>query len=467
MNCQNCGCECIDGTKFCKKCGTKLASVAVASTQEAVASTQGAVASTQGAVASTQEAVASTQGNVEKSKGLNKKMLLVACLAIVAVIVFFVMSGKNTINLNDYLSIDVSGYDGYGSASATINWDAIEADYGDELLTKNGYTAIASQALGASVPIEFLKYSVSAGCNPASNLSNGDIITYSWTVDSTVFQYIDCELVYASCSYTVDSLEKIDEFDAFADVDVAFSGFDEQASATLVSTGETVSLRYFQCDTMKKLANGDIIEVYINESDVARIAESAGKVPQALSKEYVVSGLLGYIKTADELSTESVQTLQARAKEVYETYVIANQEWGEETTLASFEYLGNYLLTPKDSDNQYNNILFMVYKPVIETDFHYEGESFYSLDETYWYVYFCDVAVDADGTVDMDAISRWYVSGGSIELESEIRVQTYRVTHDKEWEYTGYRDYQDLYDTIYETSTVWYDEYYITDNVTQ
>ena len=40
-----------------------------------------------------------------------------------------VANRKKTINLNDYLTVEVTGFDGYGEAYAEIDWDAFEEKY--------------------------------------------------------------------------------------------------------------------------------------------------------------------------------------------------------------------------------------------------------------------------------------------------------------------------------------------------
>ena len=77
--------------------------------------------------------------NAAPKKQLPVKTLIIAAAAAVAVIIAIVViaivainAGK-TINLDKYLTIEASGYDGYGNAKVTIDWDAIEAKYGKKL----------------------------------------------------------------------------------------------------------------------------------------------------------------------------------------------------------------------------------------------------------------------------------------------------------------------------------------------
>ena len=71
--------------------------------------------------------------NAAPKKQLPVKTLIIAAAAAVAFIIAIVViaivainAGK-TINLDKYLTIEASGYDGYGNAKVTIDWDAIVA----------------------------------------------------------------------------------------------------------------------------------------------------------------------------------------------------------------------------------------------------------------------------------------------------------------------------------------------------
>ena len=66
---------------------------------------------------------------------LPKKLIagVAVILVILTAIIFGVVNSGKTIKLDKYLTIEADGYDGYGKAKTTIDWDAIEKKYGSKV----------------------------------------------------------------------------------------------------------------------------------------------------------------------------------------------------------------------------------------------------------------------------------------------------------------------------------------------
>ena len=63
-----------------------------------------------------------------------KKTKALMILGILAFAVFTLTGcGTKTIDLNKYISVDVDGYDSFGKASATFDYDAFRKDYSDKI----------------------------------------------------------------------------------------------------------------------------------------------------------------------------------------------------------------------------------------------------------------------------------------------------------------------------------------------
>lgn len=65
-----------------------------------------------------------------------KKMHLFTIVSAMVFMLATVLTGcgsNTTINLNDYLITNVSGYDGYGYATVTVDWNRLESDYADKI----------------------------------------------------------------------------------------------------------------------------------------------------------------------------------------------------------------------------------------------------------------------------------------------------------------------------------------------
>ena len=127
MFCGKCGVENENGAKFCKGCGAPLSS-------ENTAKENNGVAMGNATAKANVDIKASLGPAIEKIKSLPKWAMAaipVAVIALIVLICVLVNSGK-TIDLNDYLIVEFSGYDGYGKARVDIDWDAIEKKYGSK-----------------------------------------------------------------------------------------------------------------------------------------------------------------------------------------------------------------------------------------------------------------------------------------------------------------------------------------------
>lgn len=66
----------------------------------------------------------------------------------------------------------------------------------------------------------------------------------------------------------------------------------------------------------------------------------------------------------EEINEDSLAAMKQQAEDVY--HAKAAQDWGEGESLESFSYLGNYLLTSKNSQKNY---LFLVYKAQVRNTY--------------------------------------------------------------------------------------------------
>ena len=115
MRCKNCGSMNADGAKFCESCGAALESVNKQQSQS-----------------NTESKVSNPTGSPGSPKKLPKNIIFgaagaVAVLFIIVIVAFAMNSGK-VIDLNKYISFESSGYDGYGKASISVDWDKLEKD---------------------------------------------------------------------------------------------------------------------------------------------------------------------------------------------------------------------------------------------------------------------------------------------------------------------------------------------------
>lgn len=439
MFCGNCGTENVNEANFCKECGKPLSKGAGQTTR--MLPPHAGTAGVSGA--EPKEGKVNAGQFIDKIKAVPKKILIGACAAVVAIIVIIcvVINVGSTINLNDYLTVETNGYDGYGTAWASIDWDAIAAKYGNKI----SFTSQAINEYGGLInmmtPVEALQDYISVSLEETRELSNGEKIAYTWNVDENVSNLVKCKIKYKNDSYTVSGLTELETFDAFAGLEVEFSGISPNGNANINYTGSGLSTYDFYCDKVNGLSNGDTIVVSINEDRIEYYAENMGQVPEKLEQEYTVTGLSSYISTISEVNEAGLSLMQQQASDVFSAYIAQN--WGDGEALENFTYIGNYLLTTKSSDSYWgnNNALYIVYKAQVRNDYSYDGDTYNKLNDLYWYICFENVMVDSDGNLTVD-ITNYRTPNDRFTVDSGVSNGWWNT---QSWSYYGYQTLDDLY----------------------
>lgn len=345
MFCGNCGSENEKGAAFCRSCGCQL----VTSSSSAVASDE---------TQRKQKFI----GLMEKIKNLPKKVLfgIGGGAVVLVVILCIILNGRNTINLNKYVSEATVGCNGYGVASVTVDWSGIVSDYGDHLK----FTKAAEKDFGESLqymqPIGMLLDTVSISIENGEYLSNGDKVKYVWNVDEEVLKYLNCKVKYKDGSFQAKNLQEVEKFDAFASLDVKFEGDAPYGRATCHCRGIEFDSNDFVCEPSAGLKNGDTITISINADAVDRCAEEYGKIPRELQKTFTVSGLEEYVTYYASLTQDFISLVRSETEDTIFSYT-ANS-YSPATTLSDLAYEG-YILAAKQNDEYEgsHNILYVIY----------------------------------------------------------------------------------------------------------
>ena len=241
--------------------------------------------------------------------------------------------GSNTtINLNDYLITNVSGYDGYGYATVTVDWNRLESDYADKI----EYTKAGKENMGvlgeAMEPYELLYDSVSVSAENRTSLSNGDEVAYTWEVPEEISKYLTVNIKYEDGTFKAEGLAEAEKVDIFADLDVSFEGSSPKASLVAVYNGSYLSATDFTVEgNTENLKNGDEITIKINDDAIQSCAANYGVVPAETEKKYTVDGLDTLITKLNEIDNAALEQFKAEAAAVYDT--TKNDNYYGETTV--------------------------------------------------------------------------------------------------------------------------------------
>ena len=400
MFCVHCGAQQEDGAKFCTSCGKPLDTEAP---QAAPQPQEGPVA--------VEAPPAPKQVNplVAKLKALPKWVYaaVVGGIAVIVAAILIVVNITSTINLNDFVTIEVEGYDGYGTAMISIDWDAMKAKYGDKVK----FTKEAKEEMGALggfldgvSAFDGLRGSIYVSLDTDEDLSNGDEIHYTWDIDDELFKYVSCKLKYTEGTYTVEGLEEAQTFDPFADLTVTFEGISTNGQLNINYSGQELSTYDFSSDTAYGLANGDTVTFRWNcDADTAQQEHNAVLAPEDAT--FTVEGLDEWVTALDQIGQTDWDTLAAAGEDAL------RQREGDAITGA--ECLGGYMLVRQDFSSEMvdvHNMLYAAYKV--------EAKLPDSSSLTYYAgVGFGDLVLHGDGSVEVTG-DYGFMAYGNIDVKA-------------------------------------------------
>lgn len=470
MICVHCGRDIPNGTKFCPFCGQPVAADQPAG-QPAFNIQPGASVRPpqQPPVMGAQQPMggqsAAATATVTPKAPIDPKKLAVpvAVAAVVVVGGVLIATHKPTVNLNKYITLSAEGYNSIGTLDVEFDTDKLEKDYGKKIAKnfqkamKNheedtyGLSNLAGSLYEGGETSLFVTYCADGSADKTRNLSNGDVVTYTWdgVNEQTKKEAEELFGVKIKCSdvtYKVSGLTAVNTFDAFDGVEVEFDGISPDGSATVntLPTAEAAKSLYYTLDEQYNLANGDTVTVTVhsNRDDFSDCIEKYGAIPAATEKTYTVEGLKEYITSTDGLTDSVLVSLQNQAEDVLNAYIA--KSWDSEcVTLKGMSYLGYYILTPKNKDNYgvYQDVIILPYQVTSHNHFEDDKGQVYDADVSYyWYIAFRNVSKDADGNI-AGGLDDYYTANASFDVKTGLDDGSW----EKYWSYDGYQTLDELY----------------------
>lgn len=337
--------------------------------------------------------------------------------AVVLIALLFSLFSSASINLDKYTTVEFKGYEGYGRATASIDWDKIEDDYGGKIkFSKKAKAKFKelSKAYGNEEytiddlvdPAELISQCVDVSIDADNNgkLSNGDKVTVEYDVSDELEEVFDVKLKAQPKTVKVKGLEKVQTEDIFKEVTVKFTGAD--GSGQLEITGGAVDYSsLITADKQDSLSNGDKVTLTV---DTDALISQYGKAPKKETKEYTVSGLSKDVSSVSDLSDSAMTALKAQAEDNLresETEAYGDYKY------SSAEYVGAYVLKKKVADDSYsyydlanNSQLGLVYKVTLTGTRSDAGNGYTYANEgqtetVYKCVAFNDLLIDEEGSL--------------------------------------------------------------------
>ena len=384
MICTHCGKEIQNGITFCPYCGS---------------------------------AVNNAKENTKMKKHNPAKVLApIAAVAVVAAGGWAFANRTPTIDVSKYMTLSADGYNTVGKLNISFDTEKLEKDYGKQITTrfkkqmKNlkddtyGLSSLTASLYDGYETDLFAETCATGSADKTKNLSNGDVVTYTWDDNSDeAEEAFGVKVKYSDITYTVSGLASVNTFDAFDGVDVEFSGISPDGRATVNSlpTAAEAQGLYYTLDENSGLSNGDTVTltVHSNRDDFSDCIDKYGAMPQATEKTFTVEGLNEYVTSADTLSDSVLVSLQNQAEDVFKSY--AAQRFSNGQTFKGMTYLGNYILTPKNKDSWGDkDRIVLAYQVTVHHDYTSELNTTYDADDSFfWYITFNNVSKDADGNI--------------------------------------------------------------------
>lgn len=428
MICTHCGKEIQNGITFCPYCGST---------------------------------VNNAKENTKMKKHNPAKVLVpIAAVAVVAAGGWAFANRTPTIDVSKYMTLSADGYNTVGKLNISFDTEKLEKDYGKQIATrfkkqmKNlkddtyGLSSLTASLYDGYEADLFAETCATGSADKTKNLSNGDVVTYTWDDNSDeAEEAFGVKVKYTDITYTVSGLASVNTFDAFDGVDVEFSGISPDGRATvnsLPTAAEAQSL-YYTLDENSGLSNGDTVTltVHSNRDDFSDCIDKYGAMPQATEKTFTVAGLNEYVTSADTLSDSVLVSLQNQAEDVFKSY--AAQRFSNGQTFKGMTYLGNYILTPKNKDSWGDkDRIVLAYQVTVHHDYTSELNTTYDADDSFfWYITFNNVSKDADGNI-ASGLNDYDTPTTFVKIDSGVQKYSFSSSTET-WEYYGYASLDSLY----------------------
>lgn len=428
MLCTHCGKEIQNGITFCPYCGS---------------------------------AVNNAKENTKMKKRNPAKVLVpIAAVAVVAAGGWAFANRTPTIDVSKYMTLSADGYNTVGKLNIDFDTDKLEQDYGKQITTrfkkqmKNlkddtfGLSSLTASLYDGYEADLFAETCATGSADKTKNLSNGDVVTYTWDDNSyEAEEAFGVKVKYTDITYTVSGLASVNTFDAFDGVDVEFSGISPDGRATVNSlpTAAEAQGLYYTLDENSALSNGDTVTltVHSNRDDFSDCIDKYGAMPQATEKTFTVEGLNEYVTSADTLSDSVLVSLQNQAEDVFKSY--AAQRFSNGQTFKGMTYLGNYILTPKNKDSWGDkDRIVLAYQVTVHHDYTSELNTTYDADDSFfWYITFNNVSKDADSNI-ASGLNDYDTPTTFVKIDSGVQKYSFSSSTET-WEYYGYASLDSLY----------------------
>lgn len=282
-----------------------------------------------------------------------KKTKLMAAVVLVALFaVLLCACGGGGVNMEDYVTVEFTGANGYGRADIDFDEDALVDD-----LLKDHEKALKKAAKKSEIydgDAEFYAETLAELFyvrTEAENLSNKDKITVNVLFDGSlekVKKETGLKFKNTELKFTVSGLGEVEELDVFENMEMKISGISPNLSVSF-SEKETGKYGFYvkyslAANAPVRYKIGDTVNVKASFSSGEDLAH--GYIVNQLEKSIVITPDMAeqYISNAMDFDTQTIEDLRATAdKEAIEYFTAENNKtklYGNYLKLSDAESVG-------------------------------------------------------------------------------------------------------------------------------
>lgn len=389
----------------------------------------------------------------------------IVLLAVVVRIILLLIPGK--IPLNDFISLELSGYNTVGQAQIAFDYNSYIQQYGEEIkfkseAAKENFMRDYPESADV-VPAAGWLMLVKVGLSQYDGLSNGDTVTLkSNSADSAVKAYFNYVPVYNDAEYVVEGLAEPEKIDILEDLTVTFEGYSPDIAVTtakLPSRWNVFENLRIEVSKTGNLTEGESIEVSlatVDGTELEKYLATCGYVPATVSQTFKASGDGHYITSTDEIPEDIMEQLQERSEDIYTTYLStkngSNYSWTHDVNYMN--YMGSLLLTDKDgADTEIQNTLYLVYeastyitaKPSPNSRTKYKNNAIW-----YFVTKYNNATLSTDGTCNINPLDVELVQIGEIGFAADDAGKIAEI-------YYGYASLEDVTNQLVDPYAAAYD----------
>lgn len=251
-----------------------------------------------------------------------KKTLIGLVFLLIVALTFCSCGEKDTreeINLNEYLVITATGFDGYGTATVSLDVERLVHENSKLLVTTP--TTISTQENKTPIESAIFAFDMykpyTLKFNESNSLKNGDVLLIEWIENEEGIRQlesvINAKFTYKNVKHEVVELIPMMEVDPFENVYLELSGVSGQGkidlsmSQAIIKIGDENYIFAVAIDDMKDggYKNGDVVRVKL-EVDEEKLKQEYGFILKTRTKEVVLDGFAHY-PGADENVFESIE----------------------------------------------------------------------------------------------------------------------------------------------------------------